>query len=292
LRPQPDETLIRRYLLGDLPESEANSLEQQYFTDGEVFEQVWAVENDLVDDYVAGRLASDDRARFERHYLASPRHRERVANARALRGAALGAGQPPARTSRPSSRPWAIPGPGWAVAAIVLLAVVAGWLSRSRPSDTRQAAGRPAETATMAPGVGPVAPVLPPPESPSAPRARPTATLTFALSPILVRGSSPSPELRISPGTEEILLRLEGDGSEAPVGRGRQLTATVRTVEGKPIWKGEARVASAAGPPNRLATVRLPATRVPPGDYILALSVADAPRREADLRKYYFRVVR
>jgi hypothetical protein len=122
--------------------------------------------------------------------------------------------------------------------------------------------------------------------------ARPTVTLTFALSPILVRGSSPSPELRIAPGTDEILLQLEGDGSEAPIGRGRPLTATVRTVEGNAIWKGEAHAASAAGGPNRLATVRLPAARLPPGDYILALSVADAPRREADLRKYYFRVVR
>jgi hypothetical protein len=281
LRPQPDETLIRRYLLGDLPESEANSLEQQYFTDDEAFERVWAVENDLVDDYVAGRLAAGDRGRFERRYLASPRHRERLATARALRGAGVA-----------SSRRRAIPVLGWAVAAVVLLAVVAGWLSRSRPSDTRRAAGRPAETATMAPGVGPVAPTLPPPESPSASRARPSVTLTFALSPILVRGSSPSPELRISPGTEEILLQLEGDGSEVPGGPPRQLTVTVRTVEGKPIWKGEARVASAAVHPNRLATVRLPAARLPPGDYILALSAADASRREADLRKYYFRVVR
>lgn len=276
MRPQPDETLIRRYLLGDLPESEANSLEQQYFTDSEAFDQVWAVENDLVDDYVAGRLAAGDRGRFERRYLASPRHRERVATARALRAA--GAASP---------RPRAIPVLGWSLAAALLLGL-AGWLWQSSSPDAPRMAARPTEAApTEPPSPAPAASA-----KPVQPSLRPTATLTFALSPILVRGSSPSPELRIAPGTEEILLQLEGDGSEAPGGWGRQLTVTVRTVEGEPIWKGQARVASAAGHPNRLATVRLPAARFPPGDYILTLSAADAPGREADLRKYYFRVAR
>ena len=73
-----DEARIRRYLLGRMPEEEAASLEGEYFARGEAIEQVWGVENDLVDAYVAGELGAEERSAFEAHYLASPLHRDRV----------------------------------------------------------------------------------------------------------------------------------------------------------------------------------------------------------------------
>ena len=270
MRPQLDGSLIRRYLLGELPESEANSLEERYFADGEALEQVWAGENDLVDDYVAGRLTPEDRGRFERHYLASPRHRQRVAAARDLHAAA-----------RTKPRPRAVPGPRWSLAAAVLLALIAGWLWRSRSSEPpRTAAGpRPAPTSAPLPSPSPGPRVL-----------RPTATLAFALSPTLVRGASPQPPLRIAPGTDEVLLQLEKDGGEASGERGQLMTATVRTVEGTSSWTGPARAPEDPARANLLATVRLPAARLPPGDYILTLSTTEGGE-DAELHKYYFRVV-
>lgn len=269
MRPQLDETLIRRYLLGKLPESEANSLEQQYFVDRESFEQVWAIENDLVDDYVAARLTIEDRGHFERHYLASPRHRERVASARSLQAA-----------GRKALRPRAVPGPGWSLAAAVLLALIAGWLWRSRATDAPRTAERPPQAPTLVPFLSP---------SPVPSALRPTATLTFALSPTLVRGASSQPQLRVAPGTDEILLELEKDGGEATGERQQTLTAEVRTVEGEPSWKGPAEAAADPARPNLLATVRLPAARFPPGDYILTLWSTKGGQ-EAELHKYYFRV--
>ena len=70
---------MTRYLLGDLPETEQTAVEQEYFADQEKFEEVWAAENDLVDRYVRGRLSRAERELFERNYLQSPKHRERVA---------------------------------------------------------------------------------------------------------------------------------------------------------------------------------------------------------------------
>ena len=70
--------MIRRYLLGELPEAERAALEEKYFTDQVVFEQVVQTENELVDGYVRGRLAPRERAQFERHYLAHPERRERM----------------------------------------------------------------------------------------------------------------------------------------------------------------------------------------------------------------------
>ena len=84
MKPDIQENLVRRYLLGDLPESDTNELEIQILRDDEKFEEMWEIENRLVDGYVRGRLSSADRERFERHYQASPVHRQRVAVARNL----------------------------------------------------------------------------------------------------------------------------------------------------------------------------------------------------------------
>jgi len=73
------ENLIRRYLVGELAEADQAALEQELLIDKGKFDQVWAVENELVDSYVRGEMSRADRKRFESHYLASPLHRERVA---------------------------------------------------------------------------------------------------------------------------------------------------------------------------------------------------------------------
>ena len=79
-----EDNLMVRYLLGDLPESEQATLEERCFADGDTFDRMWERETRLVDDYVRNRLAPGERERFERHYLASPVHRQRVATARNL----------------------------------------------------------------------------------------------------------------------------------------------------------------------------------------------------------------
>ncbi len=75
---------ITRYLLGNLSESEQLAIEEEYFADHEKYEQIREVENELVDDYVRGRLAGPERARFDQYYLSTPKHLERVAFARLL----------------------------------------------------------------------------------------------------------------------------------------------------------------------------------------------------------------
>ncbi|MGE5246279.1 MAG: hypothetical protein ACM3SQ_18790 [Betaproteobacteria bacterium] len=67
-----------RYLLGLLPEEEAEALDEQSFVDDELAARLCSVEHDLVDDYVNGLLDAETRERFESYYLVSPRRRERV----------------------------------------------------------------------------------------------------------------------------------------------------------------------------------------------------------------------
>ncbi len=69
---------MTRYLLGELPESEAAELEYRYFTNEAAFERLAQYETDLIDDYARGWLSAEVRQRFERVYSANPERRARL----------------------------------------------------------------------------------------------------------------------------------------------------------------------------------------------------------------------
>ncbi|HZS04656.1 MAG TPA: zf-HC2 domain-containing protein [Blastocatellia bacterium] len=132
------------------------------FVDDDFAACLEAVENDLIDAYVRGELDEGERARFESHYRASPRRREKVKFAQALQsfaeqkilaGAAtasaavveVSAQQVRAEESEQAGRPDAGSAPGWRAllslftvpnltlqwglaAAAMLLLVAGGWL--------------------------------------------------------------------------------------------------------------------------------------------------------------------
>ncbi|HKX29391.1 MAG TPA: hypothetical protein VJ302_16965 [Blastocatellia bacterium] len=67
-----------RYLLGELSPEEQLEVEAGYFANPESFDRLRAVEFDLIEGYVTGKLSVADRGRFEICYLTSPVRRERV----------------------------------------------------------------------------------------------------------------------------------------------------------------------------------------------------------------------
>ena len=75
---------VTQYLLGTLPEAEAERLDELSLTDDDFVEALGAAEKDLVDAYVQGELTGAELGRFESHYLASPLRRERVKFAQAF----------------------------------------------------------------------------------------------------------------------------------------------------------------------------------------------------------------
>jgi anti-sigma factor RsiW len=78
------EELIIRYLTGDLSERSRQKVEDRYFKDDSFFEEVAIVEEELIDDYVRGRLTGHVREQFEKHFLTSPARRERVEFSRTM----------------------------------------------------------------------------------------------------------------------------------------------------------------------------------------------------------------
>jgi hypothetical protein len=75
---------IRLYFLGQLPEEERERLEMQFVTDDEYQEEVLIVEEELIADYLADSLSSEDQQVFASHLLWTPQQRQRLEIARAL----------------------------------------------------------------------------------------------------------------------------------------------------------------------------------------------------------------
>lgn len=78
-----DQTIIR-YLLNELSADDQARFEETYFSDGSLFEQVRALEEEMIEEYAKGGLPRRERRLFERHYLASEERRARIDAARQL----------------------------------------------------------------------------------------------------------------------------------------------------------------------------------------------------------------
>lgn len=81
---EADEKTIRQYLLGELAEAEMSVFEERLMTDDELFEMLRVIEDELIDEAAANELSSEERARFDGHFLTTPDRRARLELSRAL----------------------------------------------------------------------------------------------------------------------------------------------------------------------------------------------------------------
>ena len=80
-----NQILAKQYLLGTLSDAEVNRLEERYFSDNDLFEEIGIAEDELIDAYVRGRLSSPEREQFEKVLSRSQRLSERIHYGRLLR---------------------------------------------------------------------------------------------------------------------------------------------------------------------------------------------------------------
>ncbi|HEU0172982.1 MAG TPA: hypothetical protein VFV58_01875 [Blastocatellia bacterium] len=76
---------IREYLLGDLPESEAERIESWYFANGQAVDEVWAAFGEIAEESLSGALSENEARRFEQRLQSSPALREMFENEKAIR---------------------------------------------------------------------------------------------------------------------------------------------------------------------------------------------------------------
>jgi hypothetical protein len=84
-QPQQSDEVIVRYLLGLAREDECEEVETAYLSDEGEWERIEAAEDELIEDYLDGRLELEERHGFEEHFLNSRQRREKLHFARTLR---------------------------------------------------------------------------------------------------------------------------------------------------------------------------------------------------------------
>ena len=126
---------LRLWLLGLLPEQESRSLEERLITDSELYDEVFIVEEELIDDYIADRLSADERKAFESFFMNSPERQEQFSIANALRVYIGDAKETETQSLPEVKRRWPFAAISLAAAALVIVALV--WLAVSlRPGST------------------------------------------------------------------------------------------------------------------------------------------------------------
>jgi len=268
--PETEQRIIR-YVLGQLTSPELDEVEDRLMADEAFFEQVEAVEAEVCDDYVAGRLSTADRAAFDARLPGNAGLQRRVAFARALAASA---------SHGTGITTW------WWAAAAALIVTIAGamWFTRDRSATAPTIASGPASgSAPMPQGSATPAPVA------GQPRTTPAAAAVLATITLfgpVVRDAGDVPVLSIPAG--QGLIRIEvalQDGDVFPTYR-----AEISSPTGTSVSRADGLTAPPSASGRRVVT-DLAADRLPEGTYQITVY---GVRREGASRlvTYLFRVTR
>ena len=282
-----ERSVLRQYLLGELPADSHKSVEETLLTDADFYQELLIVEDDLVDEYLAGTLPAGVRERFESHFLVTPARRQKLTFTSAFRkyvaaeagesetiadeaeatAGEVGASRPvevggprPVAPSRPVVLPFYArrPALAWALAATLLLAVSATfWIA----TKNRRAPGVPA--AGIAGNVFPV-----------------------ELTTGAVRQGGETK--RIAPPADTGVVRL---GLELPAADHQSYQAVLKADDGRVILtRDDLRARAEGGGPS--VAFDVPAELLTRGDYRVTLRGQTAPGASEDVANYSFRVAR
>lgn len=75
---------MKQFIYGEMPDEEAQIVEEELFLDNEFFHELASLENDLIDRYVQKKLTGKELERFEKSLSQSGERQEQVKFARAL----------------------------------------------------------------------------------------------------------------------------------------------------------------------------------------------------------------
>jgi hypothetical protein len=311
------------YLLGLLPDEDAQRLDEASIADDEFASRLRVVEHDLVDAYVGGSLVREQLERFESHYLASPRRRENVLFATSFLSAverAAGA-QPHAASDRTlvfpidrgesrrsSSRSVARPPrlrltSGLAAAAVLLVACgallfeVARLRSGLRVSQSQSIAqGQRVrdlelqlskETPSDTRAVGPPERVAESAASESRSRQpAPAVSMTALVLSPQTRAIGPVPTVAVSRGADGVAFELQLESNDFS----RYQVALSDPATNRIEWRSDPVPVSSTGVAPSISVI-IPARGLKPHHYSLALVGLDAGKSEV-VGSYTFQVVR
>jgi hypothetical protein len=311
-----DDQEIVRYLLGHLPDDKAERFDEASIVDDDMASRLRSVENDLVDAYVGGTLAAETRARFETFYLSSPRRRHKVRSAQRFLNAVDRAHVSGAVNAAPAASGWALPSPrlAWSAVAAVFLLLACGVLViehvrlREGLSEARREGaasdrriqmltqqleeGRAEKAEALKTLEGARAPLAA--RRPSAPGSSPPpasgsttlAPLALVLSP-QTRAPGPLPTVALSPALDRVGFELRLESNDFS----RYRVDVKDPGSGRTVWRSAPVLARVVGGES-FVSIAIPAARLAPQHYSLALAGLDAGGRMEPVASYTFQINR
>jgi hypothetical protein len=306
--PEPDDQLLSQYLLGMLPETDEERLDELSIADDAFAARLDSVRHDLIDAYVRGNLRGDRLERFEVCFLSSPAMRGRIRFAEALLAyrpdqRTLGTTTTGVHGWRPLKMHW-----GLATAAALMLAVsgylmlenarlrrlvaesasVQGTLQNrerelQRDLDAQRAAAGDAASA-LARARETVEQLQARAENPSAARS----VVAFLLAPVR-RGPDDVTTIAIPVHADAVTLRFEPEDSDSV----RYRVAIRHAAEDRVLWRSADLNATTGASGTRTVTATLAAALLTPGTYVAELSGQARGGNPAESAgSYAFRVIR
>lgn len=319
------EQKIVGYLLGELSEDEQVEIEDRAFADEKVLQEILAVEQDLLDDYVSGDIPEEKRRQFETHFLASEERRKKVVFAKALSAVVnekpVSQEQRAVITAAPASswlttltafftRP--IAAYGFAAASLILFAI-GSWLvvdsvrlrselAQLRSNQDSQLAQRQQLEKDLATerlknqellanrGTPPTQ--TPTPENlPQSPTEQPKSTspivATLVLLPGMSRGGASVPKVSLAKDASLLRLQIGIDPQESY----RRYRVELRNEKGQQVL-AQGNLAARVRHNGRSITLSVPANVINAGRYELALKGIAETGGTEDVGFYYFDVVK
>jgi hypothetical protein len=310
------EEAARRYLLGTLSDEERDQLEQRYFSDNAEFHEIEIAEDDLIDGYVSDKLARNEREQFERVLAHQPRLKERVAVSRLLidevsrqsASARATVGKQPSRNAKGFFSFFTFRNRELAAAFAVLVVLIgglgffAGWLrlreesrrigaeravleTRQREID-KQAAEVKSERERLAANNDNRQP-SDQGHNQQQPQTGPTnnasrSAIALVLSPGASRGTASSN--RACSARSDCDLTLELENVEY-----RAYKAVVLNPDRVPVFSAPL-LRPRRSPQGAVLKFKIPAKKLTPNDYIIAINGQTATGGTQPLLDYFFRV--
>lgn len=277
MSPDSDEQLVR-YLLGDVPDAEADRLDERSITDDAFAVRLRVIENDLVDKYARGEPFDASLERFERWYRASSHLRDKVRFAQALHAltARSEAGRKPERsTPTPGRFAW------WSLAAAAVLLLASGGYLGVRNMGLRDELGQlearraavERQNAQLQQELERTRATPPPPLAP--------VTATFLLPPPRRGLGNDATTIAVPRGSEQVALRLQIESDTYAA----FWTALRDVATSRIVWRSRDLPAEASGS-DRIATFTIPVSALVAQRYAVELS-GIAPGGSTELVGHY-----
>jgi len=282
-----DQTTMFQYLLGLLTEEDRTRLEETFFKNDEYFEELIALEADLIDDYVNDRLPDSFRIAFEERLKSNPDWKRRLGFAGALSRRTAGLRKKGFRPRHQSFRRAVLVG---AAAALALFSIVVWqFIEQRRNIETLRAERRNADTT-----IRDIQTELTRLQArdqdlsrqleeerfgrqqPDKSRAPASLIASFVLRAGLIRGRDDSARLIIAKSAQSVRLQLDLEA----VGDYRSYRAALRTAAGGLVWSADMLRARTTDS-GKAVVIDLPPQFLAPGNYeVELLGLVDAGKFE------------